>query len=116
MEGNDINFKQIDGARKILGLGESATLREIKKAYRDLSKKYHPDRCGKKKMKECDEKMKEINNAYKVLTRYCESYRYSFGREDVKDFYSKYMKSFAEDWMWSPVKIKERRKNDHRGI
>jgi Zn finger protein HypA/HybF involved in hydrogenase expression len=38
-------FKQIDEARKILGLEKGATLEEIREAYRRLSLKYHPDRC-----------------------------------------------------------------------
>lgn len=116
MGDNDISFKQIDEARKTLGLGESATLREIKREYRDLSKKYHPDQCKKKAVEEYGKKMRKINDAYAILMRYCESYRYSFRREDVADFHSKYMESFRGDWLWSRAKIKEGGRNDHRGI
>jgi len=108
----DEEFKQIDHARKVLGLAESATLKEVKGAYRELSKKYHPDRSRKKKS---EEKMKEINKAYKLLLDYCESYRFSFSKEAVEDFYSKYMKGFREDWMWTPVRRKED-KREHRGF
>ena len=38
------NFKQIDEARKLLGLDETATLEEIKKAYRKKAMEFHPDR------------------------------------------------------------------------
>lgn len=41
------NFLEIDEARKILGLGEVATLKEIKGAYRRLARRYHPDRHGR---------------------------------------------------------------------
>jgi curved DNA-binding protein CbpA len=36
-------WAEIKAAADLLGLGENATLAEIKKAYRRKSKKYHPD-------------------------------------------------------------------------
>ncbi len=50
---------------KILGVSESATAEEIKKIYRDLAKKYHPDR--NKGNKQTEDRFKEINEAYDVL-------------------------------------------------
>lgn len=49
----------------VLGLTPQATAQEIKRAYRDLAFRYHPDRC-----KEADgaERMKAINEAYAVLS------------------------------------------------
>ena len=47
-----------------LGVSENATSSEIKKAYRQLAKKYHPDI---NKTQEAEEKFKEINAAYEVL-------------------------------------------------
>lgn len=49
-----------------LGLTKSATDEEIKKAYRKLAMKYHPDR--NKGDKAAEEKFKEINAAYEVLS------------------------------------------------
>ncbi len=51
---------------EILGVKESATPAEIKKAYRDFAKKYHPDRTGGDKAKES--KFKDITAAYEVLS------------------------------------------------
>ena len=48
----------------ILGVNKSATQEEIKKAYRKLALKYHPDRNPGDKTAE--EKFKEINEAYDV--------------------------------------------------
>lgn len=49
----------------ILGVGKNATADEIKKAYRKLARKYHPDLNPGDKAAE--QKFKEINEAYEVL-------------------------------------------------
>lgn len=51
---------------KILGVSKNATGGEVKKAYRNLAMKYHPDR-NPGKEREANEKFKEINEAYEVL-------------------------------------------------
>lgn len=50
---------------EVLGVDKSATDSEIKKAFRELSKKYHPDIC---KEENADQKFKEINDAYSILS------------------------------------------------
>src|SRR3989344_4635577 len=50
---------------EILGLQKNASKDEIKKAYKDLAKKYHPDL---NKNKDAEEKFKEISEAYAVLS------------------------------------------------
>ncbi len=49
----------------VLGVEKTASADEIKKAYRTLAKKYHPDLNGHSA--ESEEKFKEINEAYSVL-------------------------------------------------
>ena len=51
---------------EVLGLQKGATDEEIKKAYRACVKKYHPDLHPDDK--ECEEKMKEVNEAYECLS------------------------------------------------
>ncbi|HEY8362653.1 MAG TPA: molecular chaperone DnaJ [Tissierellaceae bacterium] len=52
---------------EVLGVPRDATEDEIKKAYRQLVKKYHPDLNPDNK-EECEAKLKEINEAYEVLS------------------------------------------------
>jgi molecular chaperone DnaJ len=51
---------------EILGVSRTAEEREIKKAYKRLAMKYHPDR--NQGDKEAEAKFKEIKEAYEVLT------------------------------------------------
>lgn len=53
---------------EILGVKKSATLDEIKKAYREMALRYHPDRVPHEQKKEAEEKFKEISEAYAVLS------------------------------------------------
>ncbi|MDR1620076.1 MAG: DnaJ domain-containing protein [Clostridiales bacterium] len=55
---------------KVLGVSEDATQEEIRKAYRGMVKKYHPDKYADNPLKElANEKLKEINEAYEMLTK-----------------------------------------------
>src|SRR5258706_12669562 len=49
-----------------LGVARSATPEEIKKSYRKLARKFHPD--FNPKNKAAEERFKEINEAYEVLS------------------------------------------------
>ena len=55
---------------KILGVPETASDEEIKKAYRELARKYHPDNYHDNPLEDlAQEKMKEINAAYEQITK-----------------------------------------------
>jgi molecular chaperone DnaJ len=54
---------------KVLGVRQGSSDDEVKKAYRNLVKKYHPDRFQDTAAKElANEKLKEINEAYEAIT------------------------------------------------
>lgn len=77
-----VDFSKIDEARRLLELGETATMKEIKSSYRRLAQRYHPDKHGNPDS-ERDETMKRVNQAYNLLMDYCADYRFCFKREDV---------------------------------
>ncbi len=53
---------------KVLGISQTATDEEIKKAYRALSRKYHPDaNINNPNKKEAEEKFKEVQQAYEAV-------------------------------------------------
>ena len=55
---------------EVLGVPHGASEDEIKKAYRELARKYHPDNYVNNPLADlAQEKMKEINEAYAVLTK-----------------------------------------------
>ena len=64
-QGESINAREF--AYKVLELEDGASQKEIKKAYRRLAMKNHPDRVPKEMKKEATERFKEIGDAYKIL-------------------------------------------------
>jgi len=62
-------MKSLDEYYKVLGVDPSATPEELKKAYRDLVKEWHPDRVlhNPRLHKNAQEKLREINEAYDQL-------------------------------------------------
>jgi len=72
---------------EILGVSKDASQADIKKAYRNLARKYHPDRNPGNR--EAAERMKEINEAYAVLSNPEKRQEY--------DWHSKQYGSYARD-------------------
>jgi curved DNA-binding protein len=72
---------------KLLGVDRKATPDQIKKAFRRLAMKYHPDKT--KGDKEAEEKFKQINEAYAVLSDKEKRKKYDqFGAEGFRQRYS----------------------------
>ena len=62
--------KSADNAYKILEISPNATDTEVKKAYRTMAKKYHPDKLQSKDpalVKGAQEKFQEVQKAYETI-------------------------------------------------
>ena len=65
-------YKSTDSAYKILEIDKTATNEDIKKAYRAMAKKYHPDKVihlGQEHQKGAEEKFKQVQDAYEQLQK-----------------------------------------------
>lgn len=65
---------------QVLGVSRDATDEEVKKAYRELSRKYHPDANANNTLKDlAEEKFKEIQTAYSQIMQMRENGNYQQG-------------------------------------
>ena len=65
-------IKETDSAYKILGIDSSASDEEVKKAYREMAKKNHPDlvsNLGDEVREAAEKKYQEINGAYEAIKK-----------------------------------------------
>ena len=54
----------------VFGVSQNASDQEIKKAYRELARKYHPDNYVNNPLADlAEEKMKEVNEAYEAIQK-----------------------------------------------
>ncbi|MCB4774780.1 MAG: J domain-containing protein [Sulfurovum sp.] len=72
----------IEEALEVLEMPKFITQKDLKKQYHFLARKYHPDLGGDA------EKMEVLNNAYKILIRYIEDFRYTFSEDEINKQFS----------------------------
>jgi hypothetical protein len=73
-----MTYRTLQDALAVFGLGERATLKQIKARHRTLAKAYHPDRG-----ESADPlAMQRVNAAYRILLAYCEGYRFCFSEAE----------------------------------
>ena len=65
---------------EVLGISENASEEEIKKAYKEMVKKYHPDKYQNNPLADlAEEKLQEVNEAYDMLIKKNNSSGYNYG-------------------------------------
>ena len=95
-------WADIKAAAALLGLGEKASLAEIKKAYRRLSKKHHPDMQKSAKAQAGEIAMYDLTEAYQTLLRYCAQYRFPLapGENEQMEGDDWWFERFGQDHLW----------------
>ena len=73
-----MTYRELKDALKTFGITERATLEQIKQRHRELVKMHHPDQS----VKTDPEMIRNINDAYEIITTYCAGYRYCFSEEE----------------------------------
>ncbi len=96
-----MEYADIMTALEIFSLGSNSNFSEIKQRHKQLVKKYHPDTgC-------CDnDKIRQINAAYKLLEQYCSQYRYAFSHAEFLQQHpeERLREQFANDPVWGSGK------------
>jgi len=93
-----MTFADLQEAIRILGLGERASIREIKARHRELVKRHHPDTGNSSD----PEMIRQVNAAYRVLLDYVSGYRFSFAENEFYDQNpeERIWMQFADDPLW----------------
>ena len=84
LEMKKVEFGELNEAREMLGLGDEATSVGIMEAYREMSKKFHPDKYPGDQ--EAQKRFEKITGAYRMLSDYCHEDKCSFKEADVRDW------------------------------
>lgn len=89
-----MNMNTLNESYKILGLNNTASIEEVKQAYRKLSKKFHPD------MNDGDtffaDKFKELNTAYQYILSNQDSRNQQYNTQEEKKTKEEYRNESAE--------------------
>lgn len=93
-----MTYEHLQQALRLFGLGEQASLGQIKSRHRELAKRFHPDAGGQGD----PENMRQLNEAYRLLLEYVRGYRFSF---DEETFYEqcpeeRLKRQYSEDPVW----------------
>ena len=90
---------------RLLDIPEKASISEIRKIFKELMFKWHPDTCKADK-EVCAEKTHQIQDAYKTILAYCEQFPISFSREEMDkirpqdDAIRFWYERFGDDPIW----------------
>lgn len=93
-----MGYDELKAALRVFGLGERASLKEIKARYRELARRHHPDggNGGDR------EEIYRVIEANRVIMEYVESYRFCFSEPEYleQDPEERLRRRFMADPLW----------------
>jgi hypothetical protein len=97
--------ERIAAARRLLGLGETASLTEVREAYRHKAKRHHPD-LAPQAGEEPPVAMHLLTEAYQTILAYCHAYRIPLepGAGEEEDDEDWWLKRFGQDPLWGKIR------------
>ncbi len=87
-----MTYEELQWAVKTLNLLSKSSMDDLKREYRELSLRHHPDRGGD------PEEFARINKAYTIVKEYMESFRFIFDEYEFKRQYS-FMNHSQSQWL-----------------
>ena len=96
---DSITYRELKDALTTFGITGRATLEQIKQRHRELVKMHHPDQ----NIRTEPEMIRNINDAYEIITTYCAGYRYCFSEEEFLEQNpgERLRRQFGWDPLWS---------------
>ncbi len=77
------SFDELLKAKTLLGLRDTATLKEIKLNYKTLMRRWHPDK-HPENIEQATQMSADINRAYEIIMDYIENYEYDLSEDTIK--------------------------------
>lgn len=96
-------------ARELLGLGQAASRKEIRAAYRRAAQRWHPDRAPASQEAEYRHHMQQVNIAYQRLLQFLEDYRYELVEKASQDELMDWWHNRFATGVWAPPPPRDRR-------
>ncbi|OCC16221.1 hypothetical protein DBT_0038 [Dissulfuribacter thermophilus] len=94
----DQRWKEIEKARRLLGLPPKTSRIEIQEAYRKKCREIHPDHTGKRDL---EEELQRINSAYRLLMDFADRYQMDLTKnEDGMTDEEWWFHHFGSDPVW----------------
>jgi hypothetical protein len=102
----------LEEARKILGLAKLASRHEIRSAYRQEARRWHPDRAlDRRDEVKFRDRMQQVNLAYQRIIQFIEDYRFELEENSSQEDLMQWWRNRFATGVWSPPPPDDREKD-----
>ena len=98
----------LEEARKLLKLGQQASRHEVRSAYRQAARRWHPDRAlHPNEEAEYRQRMQQVNLAYQRVLKFMEDYRFELVETSSQEDLMQWWNNRFATGVWSPPPPKD---------